>query len=944
MIVLHSSIIGSAFMKRFFLGIFAFILLAIVGLVTVAMLMPKEAYKVRIEAAAAEALGREVLLNGDVGLSFFPRISANVEDVLVANPEGFTSPYMIKAGALRGSVKWGPLLTGRVEIKELAFVDANVDLEVLADGRANWEFSTKDIAPAAKTEPTGEINAGIDRARLINAALTYRDGSAGQTYTLTDLNLEAALTSLTETLLANGKGVFEGDAFSFDLKLDSPQAVIDGTQAIIDLTFSMDVIKATYSGTAALGEVPSVEGNFSANIPDLQALSDYAKIDPETLPVRLSPLGRAEASGKVSGALDALALRFSRLSIEGSAIDLTYIGAAVLTETPSLDGNVDFELRNAAATIKSLGLDIPEAGVLERANLSLSSKVSGPANALNATAIDLMLEGPLLAAAYTGSAAIGPQTSVDGRLTLNAQDVHALVLASKIALEVTQTDPLKGASLRLAADLKGPAEAISASGIDLSVVGPLLNASYTGDVSLAGKGTVNGQLSASSQRLRALMAAAQIELEPGDTLQTFRISGAAAGAFDRLAMKNIDLAIDEITGKGDLMVRTDTPRLSISGNLATGPLDLTAFMGETPENQPKGWSKEPLALDSLKSLDADIILTSPSIIIDTITIKEAILKTKLANGVLDANIEQFKVFGGLWKGGIDLDTSKSTPTLKIAMTGDSILMQEIMRTFVGNEALTGGGQFKLDVDTSGNSLDVIMKNLNGELSANLADGALKGVNIGQLIRSASDLRSSLSSGAGLSLGLSPGAQSDFSRFNSVLQIRNGVANIEIMEMISSTFGANGLGQINLGGQTLDMALRIAADKTGRGDLKDVQLNNVGIPLRITGDWTAPRIVPDTSVLSQMLAGKALDRVGNLLGTATGSTNTKDAVSDVLSGVLGNRQQSNSPVPAPAGAPSGNSSQPAAQDEKKKPETVEETVEDIAKEALGGLFGRRKKDE
>jgi|GEM_PF-303524 len=948
-------------MKRIFLGLIAIIFLAITGVVAFALLTPKEVYKEKIETAAADALGREIKLNGDVGLSFFPRIAASIEDVTVANPEGFEDEHMIKAGALRAAVKWGPLFTGRVEVHEIAFIDADVKLEVLPDGRANWEFETGEEEPANQTSESGEINAGIDRARLVNASLSYKDGLAGTSYALTDVNIEASIASLTEQLEANGSGVFEGDAFNFDLTLNSPQAIIDGTSAAANITFDADLVAASFDGTFTMGEVPSLSGEFSANAPNIKALAEYAEIDPATLPVTLAPLGRFTADGRATGTLDNLAIDIASLTVDGETLNLTYKGKATYSEAPSADGYITVELKDAANTIGALGLDIPEAATLRGANLTAAAQVSGPADAIKANNVDLRINGDLLNLTYKGAATTGTTTSVNGQLDLTSSDLFALVQASGIALESSQTAPLKGASLNLKTALSGPAETISASAIDMTLDGPLLKAAYKGDISLQGEGNLNGTLTASSDSLRALMAAADVELTPGTTLQTFRVSGNASGAFNRLAINGLDLAVDDITGKGDLIIRTDTARPSITGTLATGPLDLTPFMGEAAEDDaPTGWSKEPLALDSLKSIDTDITLTSPLITIDNIKLSDASLKAKLTNGVLDTNINQFKVFGGLWKGDIDLNTSGAVPALSVSMTGDSILMQEIMQTFIGNDMLTGGGQFKLDITARGNSLHDIVNSLNGDLSANLSEGAIKGVNIGQLIRTATDLRANLSSPANLisNLAISPSAQSDFSSFNSLLKIRNGVAQIEVMEILSSTFGANGLGEINLGGQTLDMALRVAADTNARGELKDVQLNNVGVPLRITGPWTAPRIVPDTSALTQLLAGQALDRFGNIIGGSAGNGDVANTVTDVLGGVLGNRLGGGGPVPPPVnqpqnGQPATNGQPPANgqptdnKPEDKKPETVEEAVEDavedLAKEALGGLFGKRKKD-
>ena len=118
-------------MKRTILILAGIFGLLLVAALTVPFFVPKAVYKAQIEKAATGALNRDVSLTGDVTVSVFPRISASVGGVTVANPEGFSAPNMIEAGELRGSVKWMPLLSRRVEVQELSFVDANVQLEKL---------------------------------------------------------------------------------------------------------------------------------------------------------------------------------------------------------------------------------------------------------------------------------------------------------------------------------------------------------------------------------------------------------------------------------------------------------------------------------------------------------------------------------------------------------------------------------------------------------------------------------------------------------------------------------------------------------------------------------------------------------------------------------------------------------------------------------------------
>ena len=158
-------------MKRVLLILSGIAVLLIIAAVSVPFFIPKSVYKAQIERAATNALQREVTLAGDVNISVFPRISASVQQVTVANPEGFATPNMIEAGELRGSVKWRPLLSRRVDVQEIAFVDANVFLQRKADGSTNWELAAKDETTPTTEDSGGGFEAGIESAVLQNASL-----------------------------------------------------------------------------------------------------------------------------------------------------------------------------------------------------------------------------------------------------------------------------------------------------------------------------------------------------------------------------------------------------------------------------------------------------------------------------------------------------------------------------------------------------------------------------------------------------------------------------------------------------------------------------------------------------------------------------------------------------------------------------------------------------
>ena len=865
---------GESQMKRIVLIVFVIFALAIGAAVGAALLIPKDVYKSQIEEAAASALDREVILAGDVGLSFFPRIAASIEDVTVANGEGFEGEHLIKAGALRASVKWGPLLSRKVEVHEIAFVDADINLQKRADGQTNWAIGPEgapETEPATDTGDGPSIDAGVDWARLVNASLTYTDDETGKVYELREFNAEASVKALALPLSAEGDGLFDGDAFSFKLDLASPRDLLDGNSTALDASLTTDFAKVNYDGAATLGESTSIDGTFSLSADSIAVLASKVGLDASTLPVALSPLGSFRSEGNVSGALDDLDLQFDTLKIDGEDLDVDFSGAVNVANSVSVNGDLEFTMSQSAATIDALGLDIEQAGVLQNAKTSLTGNVSGTTDAL----------------------------------------------------------------------------ALSSS--NLSISGPLIDATYNGAVSLAGGGRLDGSLRAASNQLRALAAAAGVELEPGTTLQSFDIAGSANGSFNNISITGLDVSLDDLEANGTLGFDLRGARPKITGDLTTGPVDFSPFLGEPTPNAPKGWSKTPLALDSLQTVDADIKISSPALTIDKIVLSDARLSAKLNAGNLTTNIEQFNAFGGQWGGNLGLATASGTPQLTMKLTGNSILMRDILQTFAGLDKMSGNGEFSLDIAGRGASLYDIMNSLNGDFGASLADGALQGINIGQLLRTTSDLRASLASGS-FDLGLSPSTQTDFTSFNSVLKVRNGVAQIELMEILSSTFGANGLGEINLGQQSIDMALQIAGDTAGQGQLTNIEIGNVGIPLRISGDWLSPSIVPDTSTLTNMLAGEAIGRVGTLVEDQIGGA-LGDTAGGAISGLLGNALGGNTPSSAPRQPASAPEEAPAAAPEATEPitqETVQETVqgavedkvEDALEDALGGLFGRK----
>ena len=759
-------------MKRVLLIISGIAVLLIIAAFSVPFFIPKSVYKARIERAATNALQREVTLAGDVNISVFPRISASVQQVTVANPEGFATPNMIEAGELRGSVKWMPLLSRRVDVQEIAFVDANVFLQRKADGSTNWELAAKDETTPSTEDSGGGFEAGIQSAVLQNASLTFQDDKAGQTYQVSELDLQASLRGMDQPLSAEASGRFQDQAFAMDLWLDAPNALTSNAPANTRLDLTSDLGDLHYEGSLQLGDAPRLGGAFEAALPNAAALAQQFDLD---LPAQAA-LGRVEVSGKAAGALDALSL----------------------TE------------------------------------------------------------------------------------------------------------------------------------LDMSHTSDLLRASYKGAVSLAGDGTVNGDLSVASDRMRDLHRTAEVDLASGDTLQAFAVSGTAAGSFESIMLNNLDLSLDDLTGTGKAGLDLSGTPPRITGDLTLPTLDLTPFMGEPDQSQPsqgiQPWSDEPLDLSSLKSVNADLNLKVGTLTVGEIVLTDTVMAVDLTNGLLTADLSQFKAFNGDWLGKLTVDARPATPKVNFNMQGQNVAVSNLLGMLAGFDSLTGTGQFKVSAQSTGTSIDQIMQAIDGEVSTNLSDGVIKGLNVAALVRSASSLKQALATGSiqNLNFGeaLSKNAETDFSSFNTVLKVNDGVANVDVMKLLSPVLGIDGTGQINLAGQSMDLRLATSVDKSAQGQGSVIQLNGIPVPVRISGAWTNPKVTPDLSgvraAFQAELGSRVLEELGVSGSAESGSTE------DVIGGLLGIKKPE---------ADSSDTDVPA-----------ETSAEDAAIKALGGLLSNRKKKE
>ncbi|MFK7744907.1 MAG: AsmA family protein [Roseobacter sp.] len=142
----------------------------------------------------ATATGRDVSINGDVALTFWPVLGVSASGLEVGNASWADQGPMLQAANAAIGVDAMSLLRGEIRIKNIEADSPTIRLEQRLDGRASWEFTDASGAAQIETETSPEREAravSIERLVVTDATLIYdAEGSDLVSYAGVDLSLD----------------------------------------------------------------------------------------------------------------------------------------------------------------------------------------------------------------------------------------------------------------------------------------------------------------------------------------------------------------------------------------------------------------------------------------------------------------------------------------------------------------------------------------------------------------------------------------------------------------------------------------------------------------------------------------------------------------------------------------------------------------------------------
>lgn len=334
-------------MSRLIAIVAGLLILIVAIIVAVPFLIPMETYKSQVVSIVKEQTGRDLRIDGDIGLSFFPNIAVSIEDVGFSNAQWAKEKEMASMKEMRAALKLMPLFSGNVEVDSFVLVDPVIHLEVRRDGTPNWQFET---AQAAEAEPAAGGGSGggagvsgfsLGEVSIRNGRASYTNAQTGAAFAASEVNVDLALPGLDEPFLADGSLIWNGDRIAVDLKADRPRALTEGGETPVALAIATPKLKSDYAGTLKVLGGLAFQGDVKLDVTSVRELAAWAG---NPMPAG-DGFGSLSLAGKASGSGDTYRFADAQIAFDGmnATGNLTVdTGGA----RPNLRGNLDVDRIN----------------------------------------------------------------------------------------------------------------------------------------------------------------------------------------------------------------------------------------------------------------------------------------------------------------------------------------------------------------------------------------------------------------------------------------------------------------------------------------------------------------------------------------------------------------------------------------------------------------------
>ncbi len=874
-------------LKTILYVIIAILVVLIAAIAYIASTFNPNDYKQEVIDLVKKEKQRDLKLDGDISLTFWPKVGANLGKIAIS--EQNSSDLFASVESAKVALSVMPLLKKQLVVDTIYIDGATANIIKRADGSTNYDDlagksdQSDDIKDDEAANDSQAIQFNVQGINITNSAVNYIDETANARYTIKDFNMTSGHIALAEPVdiatdfhieanqpalnaKVNVKGNFTADPETQHYVAKNLDAAIAGRVATlkdadiqangsVDATLSTMNILVDGLTLNAKGKMDGADLVVEVNAPALEVLEEEVSSDEITL-----ALQQAKASDQMNANLVIANMKGSPSAVTSSGISGEFTASQGARKVAGkfnspFKGNIKdliFDLPKLAGNLDIKDPTLPNGGVKGNFNIGLHTDV-GQENVKTDFALDTDITH------LKGNAAVNGFKTPKIKFDLNAGTLNLNELIG--SQPSTATAP-------------APAEQST-------------DASAQPDLSA----------------LKTLFLDGHVKI---DSLlyDKHKLSGLNIGILadgKQLKLSDINVKLNDSKIKGNFSIsQFDKPRYSFLIDIDQLNMDqylppAEASDGDSKSDAPTGGSEDtPIDLGPLKSLNANGSLRIGKFQYGKTKANNIRIDLKSKDGVTNISPLSASLYDGSMSGAVKID-ARSTPSFAINQKLKSISIGPLLNDAIHNDMLSGTGTLNLNVTTKGNSVNQLRKALNGKAAMNLVDGAIKGVDIAGSIRKFK-AKTNFLRGKAAPEAADETKKTDFSALSASFNIKDGVAHNNDLSMKAPIFRlgkGDSKGTIDIGNETIDYLAKptIVETSKGQGGKDIADLAGVSFPVKITGTFSEPKYKLDfAAVAKQAAQSKLIEKAAGDKAGAVKDVLNGDLKADTLKGLLGGKSK------------------------------------------------------
>jgi AsmA protein len=501
-------------------------------------------------------------------------------------------------------------------------------------------------------------------------------------------------------------------------------------------------------------------------------------------------------------------------------------------------------------------------------------------------------------------------------------------LVADLAAQVFSVDALQLEAKASGSAIPGGAQTVKASGqarFDqgkgtlsfndgrIEAAGVVVTTQIRGEGLNGGQPRLSGPVNVATFTPRALLDTLGIKLQTSDdkALQSASLQTRYSGSFSSATLDDLTLKLDDTTVQGRVAV-TDFATQALQLALRVDAINADRYLppkaeGETAGDAGKGEgdiNSIELPTEALEALNATGTVDVGKLTINGLQLTDV----RLTLGGTGKAPKTQELSAKLYGGNLNLSNRYSdpgTPAFAIKTQLNALSAAPFLKDLLGKDYVSGLGNVNLDLTGRGTTVGELRKTLSGSIAVKAENGAVKGFNLGQILRKGEAMLSGQAAPAD-----SGPLETDFATISATANIVNGVLKTDDLAAASPAFRLAGSGEIDLAKETIRFVAKPTVVETskGQGGKGLEQLKGLTVPIEISGNLFSPsyKLALDDA-LKQRARGALQDKLAEELDLKPGQASEEEIkqrlnekLGDKLGELLGGRRQRE---PQPTATPS-----------------------------------------